>query len=41
VIRPDTPLVSLEKNVEVLRESWQSGYDKAMERMDEIKALFQ
>jgi predicted patatin/cPLA2 family phospholipase len=40
IIRPDVPLVSLEKDVEVLRSSWQSGYDKAMERMDDIKALF-
>jgi predicted patatin/cPLA2 family phospholipase len=40
VIRPDIPLESLEKDVDVLRSSWQCGYDKAIERMDEIKALF-
>lgn len=40
ILRPDTPLESLEKNIDVLRSTWQSGYDKAMERMDEIRALF-
>lgn len=40
ILRPDTPLESLEKNIDVLRSTWQSGYDKAMERMNEIRALF-
>lgn len=40
ILRPDTALQSLEKDIHVLRSTWQSGYDKAMEHMDEIKALF-
>lgn len=40
LLRPETPLKSLEKDVKVLRQSWQAGYDQAMKHMDEIKALF-
>ena len=40
LLRPETPLKSLEKDVKVLRQSWQAGYDQAMEHLDEIKALF-
>lgn len=40
ILRPDVPLKSLEKNIDVLHSTWQSGYDKAMERMDEIRSLF-
>ncbi len=40
LIRPDGPLESLEKNVDTLKANWQQGYDKAVEKMDRIKALF-
>ena len=40
LVRPETPLKSLEKDVKVLRQSWQAGYDQATKHMDEIKALF-
>ncbi len=41
VIRPEYPIESLEKDVEVLRESYRMGYRLAMERMDRIQQLFQ
>lgn len=37
---PSEPLSSFEKDTDVLRRSYQMGYDMAMNRMDEIKALF-
>lgn len=40
ILRPEHPLKSMEKDVKVLRRSWQEGYDLAAERMSEIKALF-
>lgn len=40
LIRPSEPLSSFEKDTDVLRRSYQMGYDMAMNRMDEIKALF-
>ena len=40
LIRPSEPLNSFEKDTDVLRRSYQMGYDMAMNRMDEIKALF-
>jgi predicted patatin/cPLA2 family phospholipase len=40
IIRPDTPIDSYEKDVAVLRRTYETGYRMAMERMDEIKALF-
>lgn len=40
LIRPSEPLNSFEKDTDVLRHSYQMGYDMAMNRMDEIKALF-
>ncbi len=39
VLRPDYPLDSLEKDVEVLRQTNQMGYDMAMKRMDEIASI--
>ena len=39
IIRPKEKLDSFERDTKVLRETWQSGYDTAMERMDEIKAF--
>lgn len=39
IIRPKEKLDSFESDTKVLRETWQSGYDMAMERMDEIKAF--
>lgn len=40
IIRPDKPLESFEKDVVVLRESYQQGYDKAVEKMEQIRKLF-
>lgn len=40
ILRPDGPVESLEKDVVQLRRTWQSGYDKAMERIEAIRALF-
>jgi predicted patatin/cPLA2 family phospholipase len=37
IIRPKEKLDSMEKDTVKLRSTWQSGYDAAMERMDEIK----
>lgn len=39
LIRPDHKLESFESDTAVLRETWQSGYDAAMARMDEIKSF--
>lgn len=41
IIRPDGPVESFEKDVEVLRRTWQEGYDKARENMERIRALWQ
>lgn len=41
IIRPEKAIHSYEKDVKVLRETYQLGYDMAMERMEEIKALFE
>lgn len=41
IIRPDEPLESFEKDVKVLRATWQRGYDKTMEKMDQIRAMFE
>lgn len=40
IIRPDGPLESFEKDVQVLRNTWQQGYDRAMENMELIRGLF-
>lgn len=40
IIRPDGPLESFEKDVQVLHDTWQSGYDQAMEKMEQIRKLF-
>lgn len=40
IIRPEEPIDSYEKDVAVLRRTYEKGYQMAMERMDEIKALF-
>lgn len=40
ILRPEYPLDSMEKDVEVLTQSYQHGYQMAKKRMDEIKALF-
>ncbi len=39
IIRPAERLDSFESDTVKLRETWQSGYDTAMSRMDEIKAF--
>lgn len=39
IIRPKERLDSMEKDTTKLRATWQSGYDEAMGRMDEIKAF--
>lgn len=41
IIRPEGPVESLEKDVDVLRRTWQEGYDKASENMERIRALWQ
>lgn len=40
IIRPDGPVESMEKDVQVLRRTWQEGYDKAMENMGRIRMLW-
>lgn len=40
LLRPEEKLDSYEKDVTTLRRTYESGYRMAMERMDEIKALF-
>lgn len=40
LIRPEHPLNSYEKDVEILRKNYQEGYEMARERMGEIKNLF-
>lgn len=40
VLRPEKPLASFEKDVTVLHDSYDHGYQLAMERMDAIRALF-
>ncbi len=40
ILRPDAALDSMEKDVKVLRRTWQNGYDKAMERIGQIRSLF-
>lgn len=40
VIRPECKLNSFEKDVDVLRKNYESGYNIARERTDEIKKLF-
>ena len=40
IIRPEQPIHSYEKDVMKLRQTYEQGYQMAMERMDEIKALF-
>lgn len=40
ILRPDAPLESFEKDVKVLRETWQQGYDKAMGQMEKIRSFF-
>lgn len=40
IIRPDAPIDSYEKDVKVLRQTYESGYRMAMEHMDQIKAMF-
>lgn len=40
ILRPDGPLESFEKDPQVLRTTWQRGYDKTMERIEEIRELF-
>lgn len=41
ILRPEESLNSYEKDVSILRRTYQSGYDMAMERMKEIKSLFE
>ena len=40
ILRPSEPLDSYEKDVKKLRKTYESGYRLAMERIEEIKALF-
>jgi len=40
ILRPKEPLDSYEKDVKKLRKNYESGYRLAMERIEEIKALF-
>lgn len=40
LIRPEHPLNSYEKDVEILRRNYEWGYKMAMERMAEIRKLF-
>lgn len=40
LLRPEEALNSYEKDVATLRRTYESGYQMAMARMDEIKALF-
>lgn len=40
ILRPTEPLDSYEKDVKKLRKTYESGYRLAMERIEEIKALF-
>ena len=40
ILRPKQPLNSYEKDVEVLKSSYQMGYQLAEEKLEEIKALF-
>ena len=40
ILRPDEPLESFEKDVLVLRSTWQQGYDKAMDKMEQIRGFF-
>ena len=39
ILRPDHPIDSFEKDIDVLRETYQMGYDMAIERIEEIKKL--
>lgn len=40
ILRPDESLESFESDVRVLRRTWQQGYDKAMEKMEQIRGFF-
>lgn len=40
LIRPEEPIHSYEKDIAKLRQTYEQGYHMAMERMEEIKALF-
>lgn len=42
IIRPDASeaIESFEKDINKIKKGWQDGYNKAIERMDEIKKLF-
>ena len=40
IIRPEYAVDSFEKDVKALRQSYQMGYDLAMEKMDDIAELF-
>ncbi|MNI96368.1 hypothetical protein D3C77_767240 [compost metagenome] len=40
IIRPERPLRSFEKDINILKDSCQHGYDLTMTRMPEIQGLF-
>lgn len=41
ILRPKDVIHSYEKDVKVLKKTYKQGYDMAMERIEEIKALFE
>ncbi len=40
ILRPEEPINSYEKDIQVIRQTYEAGYHAAMAHMEEIKALF-
>ena len=40
ILRPEYPLNSMEKNIDIIHKNYQHGYEKAKEKMEEIKKLY-
>ncbi len=41
IIRPENPINSYESDVRMLRKYYQEGYDKAMQKIEDIRGLFE